>query len=59
MGGLIGSPNDILNPENVRALLEATMLEATDALDIRARAVSVLKQANIEEIGRASCRERV
>lgn len=48
LGGLIGSPNDILNPENVRALLEATMLEATDALDIRARAVSVLKQANIE-----------
>jgi len=46
VGGLIGSPIDVLDPDDIRAQLEATMQDASDAADIRARAVTILKQAN-------------
>ena len=48
VGGLIGSPIDILDPDVIRQQLEATMQDASDATDIRARAVVVLKQANAD-----------
>ncbi|MHA1128078.1 MAG: [protein-PII] uridylyltransferase, partial [Alphaproteobacteria bacterium] len=37
---------DILDPVDVRTQLEATIFEAKDATDIRARTVAVLKEAN-------------
>ena len=46
VGGLIGSPIDILDPADIRAQLEEAMVSAKDATDIRARAVDVLKRAN-------------
>ena len=46
VGGLIGSPIDILDPAEIRAQLEETMVSAKDATDIRARTVEVLKRAN-------------
>ncbi|OUS05699.1 [protein-PII] uridylyltransferase [Rhodobacterales bacterium 52_120_T64] len=45
LGELIGSPIDILDPKETRLQLEATMQDASDAADIRARAVAILKQA--------------
>ena len=48
VGELIGSPIDILEPDDIRAQLEATMQDASDAADIRARAVVILKQANTD-----------
>lgn len=52
VGELIGSPTDILNPAEIRAQLESTMQDASDAADIRARAVAVLKQANTDGRGK-------
>ncbi|MBL4872080.1 MAG: [protein-PII] uridylyltransferase [Rhodobacteraceae bacterium] len=52
VGGLIGSPIDVLDPDVIRAQLAATMQDALGAADIRARAVVVLKQANADGRGR-------
>ncbi|MEO1919460.1 MAG: [protein-PII] uridylyltransferase [Paracoccaceae bacterium] len=48
VGGLIGSPIDILDPDTVRTQLETALQDAKDATDIRVRAVAVLKQANAD-----------
>ncbi len=55
VGGLIGSPVDILDPADLRRRLKDALFDAKDATDIRLKLVELLKDAN--RTGRARIAE--